>query len=130
MKPLRIECLGLALLVLTGPLRAQIMRDPTLPPQASGAHSAVSSKPRDGRAPWALLFIDGKPNLVVGTRLYTEGQQLGAARIERITETEVWLRERGQLRKVSNYPSVHRRSVTVTPKPCATDDVELCPRSE
>jgi hypothetical protein len=114
------------MLAVAGQLAAQAMRDPTLPPQAPGAQATGRGTPRDGAAPWALLFIDGKPNLVVGSRLYGEGQQLGAARIERITETEVWLRERGQLRKVPNYPSVHRRSVTPLQEPCATDASADC----
>jgi hypothetical protein len=34
---------------------------------------------------------------------------LGQARIERISETEVWLREAGQLKKISVFSGVQRR---------------------
>jgi len=105
---------GLALLAAMGPLSAQVVRDPTLPPgmgQGSGAAA------RGAGSHWPLIIIDGKPHLVAGTRLYAEGQQLGKARIERITETEVWLREGGQLRKVSNFSAVRRRTVTETDAP-------------
>ena len=66
------------------------------------------------QGPLSVLVVDGQPYLVVGTRLYAQGQQLGAARIERITETEVWLREGRSLRKISNFVGIQRRSVTTT----------------
>lgn len=108
MKLLPLCCAGL-LLGLALPVAAQATRDPTRPPLSSGAGAAVSAPAAS--APWSLLYVDGKPHVVAGTRLYAEGQMLGAARIERITETEVWLREGGRLRKVAHYPSVRRRSV-------------------
>ena len=58
-----------------------------------------------------IIVRNGRPNLVVGTRLYAQGQQLGKARIERISETEVWLREGGVLRKISQFTGIQRRTV-------------------
>ena len=40
---------------------------------------------------------------------------LGRARVERITETEIWLREGQALRKVPLYAGVQRRSVPAAP---------------
>ncbi len=110
MKRLSLCCWGL-LLGLALPVAAQVTRDPTRPPLFSGTGGGASAPQRAASAPWSLLYVDGKPHVVAGTRLYAEGQMLGAARIERITETEVWLREGGRLRKVAHYPSVRRRSV-------------------
>lgn len=102
-------------LLLAGPLPAQVLRDPTRAPQLSGSAPGARDAPRSTRALWAVLVIDGKPHLVAGTRLYAEGQMLGAARIERITETEVWFREQGRVRKVPHYPSVQRHQLPTQP---------------
>ena len=59
-----------------------------------------------------VIVRDGRPYLVVGTRLLAQGQKLGEARIERIGETEIWLREGGVLRKIQRYPGVRRVPVT------------------
>jgi hypothetical protein len=91
---------------------AQNMRDPTLPPGVSGpSGGAGSGQGNSFKSPLSLLIVDGVPHVVVGTRLYAQGQKLGEARIERITETEVWLREGGELRKVSTFSGVQRRAV-------------------
>jgi hypothetical protein len=96
------------------PVAAQSLRDPTLPPWGSGSgggNGSGATPVRGLHGPLSVLVIDGQNYLVVGTRLYAQGQQLGAARIERITETEVWLREGKELRKISNFVGIQRRSV-------------------
>jgi len=108
MRPLRV--LGLCCLCAALPLAAQAQRDPTVPP-FGGGDTAGPAKPRAGAGRWPVLVIDGRPHVAIGTRLYAEGQMLGQARIERITETEVWLREGRELRKVQNYPGVRRNSL-------------------
>lgn len=115
MKPMHRWGCCLFLLALAAPLPAQVLRDPTRAPQLPGAEPGAREAPRGVSAPWAVLVIDGKPHLIAGTRRYAEGQMLGAARIERITETEVWFRERGRLRKVPHYPSVQRRQLPIQP---------------
>jgi hypothetical protein len=101
---------GLCCLLLALPLAAQSQRDPTIPPLGGGAGDG-SARPRAGRGGWAVIVVDGRAHLAVGTRLHAEGQMLGTARIERITETEVWLREGRELRKVQIYPGVRRSSL-------------------
>lgn len=94
------------------PAAAQSLRDPTLPPWGSGLSEGPGAAPVHGlRGPLSVLVVNGQRYLVVGTRLYAPGQQLGASRIERITETEVWLRDGRELRKISNFVGVQRRSV-------------------
>ncbi len=69
-----------------------------------------------------IIVRNGRPHLVMGTRLYAQGQKLGQARIERISETEVWLREGGVLRKLPQFQSIQRRAVT--PLGCAPHSFE------
>lgn len=122
MRPVRQALLTLVLLT-TGaacwmPAGAQSQRDPTLPPWSSGggrpAGGDAPTKVRGIHGPVSVLVVDGKPFLVVGTRLYAQGQTIGAARIERISETEVWLREGSNLRKISNFAGIQRHSVGST----------------
>jgi hypothetical protein len=57
----------------------------------------------------AVVVRDGKPFLVSGTRLYGVGQKLGTYRIERITETDVWLRNGSELRKEPRFAGITRK---------------------
>jgi hypothetical protein len=107
--------------------QAQPTRDPTEPPAAAampGTAAATSALAGD-KGGAAVVVRDGKPYLVVGTRLYAQGQKLGQARIERISETEVWLREGGVIRKLPRFAGIQRRPAmtastpsTVTPANC------------
>jgi hypothetical protein len=96
--------------------QAQPLRDPTVPPVAAGgvvlgtATSAVSAPLSIQPGGMAVLVRGGVPYLVVGTRLYAKGQKVGQARIERISETEVWLREAGVVRKVSVFGGIQRQA--------------------
>ncbi len=102
---LGLLCLGLAV----STLGAQTLRDPTLPPGSGTGGGAAPTRSSPGG--WTVIVVDGRRHVAVGTRLYAEGQLLGRARIERITETEVWLREGRELRKVPFFTGVVRRSV-------------------
>lgn len=108
MKRLHTGLLLSALLVVPG-LGAQALRDPTQPPGSGSAGTAAPA--RAGQGGWSVIVVDGRAHVAVGTRLYAEGQMLGGARIERITETEVWLRQGRELRKVQLYAGVKRRNL-------------------
>lgn len=103
-----------ALIVLCGlaPALAQ-ERDPTEPPaQVYGADSGRTST--SPKTPWgsegtAVVVRDGKSYLVVDTRLYAVGQKVGPWHIERITETEVWLKDGAVRRKVPRFDGIERR---------------------
>ena len=105
--------MGASLFFLTGRVDAQSLRDPTLPPvQAVPASTAAGGASLSlETAAMTVIVRNGHPYLVVGTRLYAQGQKLGQARIERISETEVWLREGGVLRKVPRFSGIQRRTV-------------------
>ncbi|MDH4451478.1 MAG: hypothetical protein QE265_12960 [Rhodoferax sp.] len=89
-------------------------RDPTLPPAAvsaaPGASAPGAPAPALAAQMHGVLVQDGQPRLVVGTRLYAVGQTVGTARLERITETEVWLREGKRLHKLPRFAGIQRRT--------------------
>lgn len=97
---------------------AQELRDPTqVPPEASALPDGSGSGKPAPSPGMAVLVQDGKPYLVVGTRLVAVGQKVGNARLERITETEIWLREGKQLTKQSRFSGI-QRSVAKPLAPC------------
>ncbi len=104
--------MALTSLVSMAQEQAQGLRDPTVPPAAAGlAQSGAVAQPATLESGGiAVVVRQGKPYLVIGTRLYAQGQKFGQTRIERITETEVWLREAGALRKVSVFSGIERRA--------------------
>ncbi len=104
-------CLGTMGLAL-----AQGMRDPTQAPRevqsslgsAQALPDAENQSVREATG-MAVVVRDGVPYLVDGTRLYGVGQMLGTAKIERITETEVWLRSGKTLRKLQRFSGIERK---------------------
>jgi hypothetical protein len=113
-------CIG-----LVGAAQAQGMRDPTQAPREAQAVTGATTDPTDPSGPaaregngMAVVVRDGVPYLVDGTRLHGVGQKLGSARIERITETEVWLRSGKTLRKLQRFSGIER-------KPAAKDKGSL-----
>ncbi len=107
---------ALLLWVLPLHMGAQELRDPTLPPSEMGAGPGMKADAGPvGAQGMAVIVRDGKPFLVVGSRLYAPGQQWGSVRIERITESEVWLREGKVLRKVARFAGIERRVAAPAP---------------
>ncbi len=103
-------------LALVSTAQAQGMRDPTQAPREVQSTLGLtqdsadrSGLPSAEPAGMAVVVRDGTPYLVDGTRLYGVGQKLGAARIERITETEVWLRSGKTLRKLQRFSGIERK---------------------
>lgn len=112
MRPLAMAWLAGSLSVmLLGTAAAQTMRDPTLEPAAPGMGTVLPGAEAPELSSLSVIVVNGQARVIMGTRLYAPGQKLGQARIQRITETEVWLREGAVLRKVPRYQGVERRSV-------------------
>ena len=98
-----------AMAMLSGGALGQIQRDPTLAPSvpvAGGAGDQAAAP-----APMAVIVRDGRPYVVAGTRLVAQGQMLGGARVERISETEIWLREGKALRKIPRFAGIQRKAL-------------------
>jgi hypothetical protein len=92
--------------------QGQALRDPTQPPptETNAAPGTTSAAPSVQPGSMAIVVRQGVLYLVVGTRLYANGQKVGQARIERISETEVWLREAGVVRKVQVFGGIQRQA--------------------
>ena len=98
--------------------QAESLRDPTLaPPEVSGPDANPALSNPLGVEGMAVVVREGKSYLVVGTRLYAPGQKVGQLRVKRITETEVWLHDGSELRKVPRFSGIQRK-VTVAAAPC------------
>ncbi len=103
--------LGLALPLLV--IAQEGPRDPTAWPEALRSAMAASTPASGASAERAgirqVIFSNGRGYVVQRGRRYAVGEQLDGARIERITEQAVWLREAGQLRRESLYSGVEKR---------------------
>lgn len=124
-KKLLLMWVGVSIFLFPGVehLHAESLRDPTLPPVPAGPANSITSEKSYGpdRGPLTIVVRDGRRYVVMGTRLYAQGQKFGAARIERISETEVWFLEKGLMHKVSRFPGIERRGVApVAARPVCT----------
>jgi hypothetical protein len=100
---------------------AQAGRDPTVSPlpaplsanDLAAANASAANEPlRTGG--FTIIVRDGQPRVMLGARTYAKGQSLGDYQIERISETEVWLRKGRDLKVVRAFHGVDRRTVPAT----------------
>lgn len=77
--------------------------------QAASAASAPGAAETPDSAIRQVVFSNGHGYVVVRGRRYGVGEQLAGARIERITEQAVWLREAGQIKREPLYGGVEKR---------------------
>lgn len=88
-------------------------RDPTAWPEslrsavAASAPASDAEPGRDGIR--QIMVVNGRAYVVQRGRRYGVGERLDGARIERISEQAVWLREAGQLRREPLYGGVEKR---------------------
>jgi len=126
---------ALPLLWLLAALSAQAQeagRDPTTLPAALRSAIAAASSPASGAEPAQegirqVVFANGRAYVVQRGRRYAVGEQLEGARIERITEQAVWLREAGQLRREPLYGGVEKRPPAAPKTPAAKKSKEKQP---
>lgn len=108
MKLLSLLLLGV---LLAGAQAAE--RDPTVAPPELVPGALLPGAPGAVLQGSNVIVRNGQPHLVVGTRLVAVGQTVGEARLERITETEIWLREGKQLRKLPRFAGIQRSPASV-----------------
>lgn len=84
------------------------LRDPTIAPSAENRNPAPAGEPEWATAKISTIAVNGRPYVMVGSRLRGVGDKLGSAKIERITETEVWLRDGKNLKKINLHPGVNQ----------------------
>lgn len=97
-------------LAMLAPLHAQVGRDPTQAPPEAGlvAPQVGGIAPATSAPNYSVIVQDGQPRLVVGTRLVAPGGTVGDSKLERITETEIWLRKGKELRKFPRFAGIER----------------------
>jgi hypothetical protein len=123
---------SIAALLLCMALQAHAQdRDPTAwPPALRSAMAAASAASAPGAEPADnairhVVFANGRAYVVQRGRRHAVGEQLDGARIERITEQAVWLREAGQVRREPLYGGVEKRPPA--PPPAARKSKEKQP---
>ena len=86
------------------------LRDPTQPPTTFGTPVGNVRLPIDRLRPEQLVTIDGVIYLVWNGRRYKAGETIDGARLERISESEVWLKRDGSVRKLPVFVGVEKRA--------------------
>lgn len=87
------------------------LRDPTQPPAAFGSPVRSVRLPIELLRPEQLVTIGGVIYLVWNGRRYRVGDTIEGARLERISESEVWLKSAGTVRKLPVFAGVEKRAV-------------------
>ena len=92
-----------------------IRRDPTQPPAILTSPVGIARLPGNTFRPEHLVTIAGVRYLVWNSRRYAVGETIQGARIERITDAEVWLRGNDGLRKLPLFTGIEKRSPNSMP---------------
>jgi hypothetical protein len=98
------------------------LRDPMVPPLAIARPAAANASAAEGVAeppptPQQLLTVGGRRYVVDGRRRLGVGDTLGSTRIERITDSAVWVRDGSTVTRLPFYGSVAKRTVVDAPTP-------------
>lgn len=88
---------------------AQSPRDPTQPPTAYATPVGSVRPPIDTFNPQHLVTVNGVRYLVWNSRRYAIGEIINGARIERISDSAIWLRGPGGLRKLPLFSGIEKR---------------------
>ena len=88
---------------------AEPARDPTQPPAAYGAPAASNRPAAEAFRLEHLVSVNGVRYLVWNSRRYQVGDSISGARIERISESAIWLRSEGSVRKLLLFPGIEKR---------------------
>ena len=104
----------ICLIVTTHAVAQDVARDPTVAPTSTGTAPGSTGSPA-GAEGMTVLVRDGKPYLMVGSRLYAPGDKVGNLRVQRITEKEVWFHDGSALIKVQRFAGIQRNVVATRP---------------
>jgi MSHA biogenesis protein MshK len=89
--------------------RAQALADPTRPPTASAEQEGEAAPA--GKQLQSVLFSGGRKVAVIDGTMVPLGGTYGDARVVRITETEVMLKQGEETETLKLYPGVEKRPV-------------------
>lgn len=114
------SALGTALTALPAAAQnAPALRDPMVPPLAiarpAANPGAADVAPEPPPTPQQLLTIEGRRYVVDGRRRLGVGDALGGTRIERITDSAVWVRDGNTVTRLPFYGGVVKHTVVNAP---------------
>lgn len=90
---------------------AQALRDPTVPPMEAGLQPSITSDESGApttfleREGMTVVVRNGQSYVMRGSHLIALGTMVDGKRLEKITETEIWLRDGKQHIKVPRFMS-------------------------
>jgi hypothetical protein len=120
--PWRALTLAVAIAAAALPATAQNtpgLRDPMVPPLAiarpATSPGSLEVAPEPPPTPRQLLTVDGRRYVVDGRRRLGVGDALGGTRIERITDSAVWVREGDTVTRLPFYGGVVKHNVSSLP---------------
>ncbi len=87
-------------------------RDPTVPPAAYAPRPASAPEPIDAFRPRHVVTVDGKRYLMWRGRRHAVGESVEGMRIERLEESEVWLRTGKGVRRLPLFPGIQKLPTT------------------
>ena len=89
-------------------------RDPTKSPAVFSISTGERAAPKSILKPRNIVIVGGTRYLVWNSRRYAVGESIDGARIEKISETEVWLRGAEGLQKFGLYTGIDKRPTSTT----------------
>lgn len=99
-----------AVSLLPVPAAAQALADPTRPPAALGSSAADSDKPEEPPALQSVLISPQRRVAIINGRSVQVGDKVGQARVARILENEVVLRDGKEVQVLKLFPQVEKKS--------------------
>jgi MSHA biogenesis protein MshK len=92
--------------------RAEILADPTRPPNAAPATAGRAGAGATGGSVLQSTFISGGRRFaIISGQTVVIGDRLGDAQIVRISESEVALRQNGAMKTLKLFPELEKRAV-------------------
>lgn len=108
----RMVILGVVACALGGVhaiVAAQALPDPTRPPSMMSAEQHASATPV-GPVLQSILVSPRRAEAIISGRTVRVGDRVGDAKVVRITETEVHLREGKNLQTLKLFPNIEKQS--------------------
>ena len=90
----------------------QLLRDPTQPPTTVSVGGSERLPAAGAIKPQHIVIVGSKRYLLWKGRRYQVGEVVEGARIERIAENEVWLRDAAVVHKLGLFTGIEKRSPT------------------
>jgi MSHA biogenesis protein MshK len=102
--------ISLCLLLLTMSVAAEVLVDPTRPPAALNPALANVSAENAGPVLQSVLISRGRKVAIISGKEVRVNEKFGDARVVKITETEVVLRNGKEMQTLKLFPEMNKRT--------------------